>query len=610
MNAKRGRKSESNVLSVNDAGGMRALHTMNNPNPSGLNQVIPATLNAMSPLNSLSSLSTLPTPNVSLRNQIASSAAKTVPAFLNKLYNMVSDPTSNLIHWTDDGHAFIVEKHEEFAQKLLPRFFKHNNFSSFVRQLNMYGFHKVPHLQQGALVQEDNVAEYWEFANPHFQRNQPDLLCLVTRKKGGQTADVGKSVSTAVDKKEPGIVDAINPSTSAASSSTAAAVSNGPSGAGPMVDVNAIVSEISAIKRHQITISTDLKTIQRENQALWNESIVLREQYQRQQDTIDKIVRFLATVFEARNKAGPAAVAAAAAAAAAASAAATSTSNASAGSFDSANSTTGTSGGLGVGGDAVLDGMIGAFSSGSGSGINPAVGNSMELPKKRKLLLGDGNEYSNAVFDDDEFLDFGSLGNSDRSGVIHGAGSGSGNTAGFNYSPPKRMVSIPASALAGFDMLDEKILELIQIDPPSPPPFPSKTSSVAHPTSSENPTSNSSLKADALYQDILAPIVTSPPAANSQLSASKDFIIPSRRLDSAAQKDVASSSTNPTQEKLHDAQMAAQQIQDDIDLLDDHLLSASALLGIEDLDMDEFFNVGDGLDGNTSTDGVVGSIEG
>ncbi|KAI8834969.1 hypothetical protein BJ741DRAFT_534330, partial [Chytriomyces cf. hyalinus JEL632] len=211
----------------------------------------------MSPLNSLSSLSTLPTPNVSLRNQIASSAAKTVPAFLNKLYNMVSDPTSNLIHWTDDGHAFIVEKHEEFAQKLLPRFFKHNNFSSFVRQLNMYGFHKVPHLQQGALVQEDNVAEYWEFANPHFQRNQPDLLCLVTRKK----------------------------------------VSNGPSGAGPMVDVNAIVSEISAIKRHQITISTDLKTIQRENQALWNESIVLREQYQRQQDTIDKIVRFLATVF-------------------------------------------------------------------------------------------------------------------------------------------------------------------------------------------------------------------------------------------------------------------------------------------------------------------------
>ncbi|OUM61500.1 hypothetical protein PIROE2DRAFT_27846, partial [Piromyces sp. E2] len=178
-----------------------------------------------------------------------------VPAFLNKLYNMVNDPsTDDLIHWSEDGSTFIVQRHEEFAKEVLPRFFKHNNFSSFVRQLNMYGFHKVPHLQQGVL-HSDSDTELWEFANQHFQRNQPDLLCLVNRKKGRDNED-----------KE-------------------------------MFDINNLIAEITAVKRHQFTISADLKKIQGDNQLLWNETLSMREKYQRQQAIIDKIIRFLASFF-------------------------------------------------------------------------------------------------------------------------------------------------------------------------------------------------------------------------------------------------------------------------------------------------------------------------
>jgi len=65
---------------------------------------------------------------------------KPIPApLLTKTYQLVDDPsTDHIVSRGEDDTTFVVWRPPEFARDLLPNYFKHNNFSSFVRQLNTY----------------------------------------------------------------------------------------------------------------------------------------------------------------------------------------------------------------------------------------------------------------------------------------------------------------------------------------------------------------------------------------------------------------------------------------------------------------------------------------
>ena len=64
-------------------------------------------------------------------------------SFLTKLYTILSDTIyDEIIHWDNDGKRVIICDVINLCNIVLPKFYKHRNYSSFVRQLNMYGFHK------------------------------------------------------------------------------------------------------------------------------------------------------------------------------------------------------------------------------------------------------------------------------------------------------------------------------------------------------------------------------------------------------------------------------------------------------------------------------------
>ncbi|CDS13061.1 hypothetical protein LRAMOSA05245 [Lichtheimia ramosa] len=108
---------------------------------------------------------------------------RNVSTFISKLYSMVGDKKhQDLICWNNAGTSFLITNSKSFSQQVLPEYFKHGNFSSFVRQLNMYGFRKInkaPRIKRGGMASQEEI---WEFSHQKFQRDWPDMLWEIKRK--------------------------------------------------------------------------------------------------------------------------------------------------------------------------------------------------------------------------------------------------------------------------------------------------------------------------------------------------------------------------------------------------------------------------------------------
>eukprot|EP01104_Vermistella_antarctica_P021145 TRINITY_DN936_c0_g2_i1.p1 TRINITY_DN936_c0_g2~~TRINITY_DN936_c0_g2_i1.p1 ORF type:complete len:754 (+),score=154.86 TRINITY_DN936_c0_g2_i1:142-2403(+) len=125
----------------------------------------------------------------STRNHVAQMEA---PAFVLKTFTIVEEEATNdIVSWcceTGDT-SFAIWKSEAFEKEVLPRYFKHGNMCSFVRQLNSYGFHKV------SIGRDEQV----EFRHPNFQRGKEELLKQIVRKKSLKRANRSNETTDSTD---------------------------------------------------------------------------------------------------------------------------------------------------------------------------------------------------------------------------------------------------------------------------------------------------------------------------------------------------------------------------------------------------------------------------
>ncbi|KAI8504283.1 hypothetical protein Bbelb_183510 [Branchiostoma belcheri] len=108
------------------------------------------------------------------------------PLFPVKLRELADDPTIRSVRWSPTGATLLIHQ-KLLEEELLDQengAFKTRTFSSFYRQLNLYGFRRARGNKEGRPEHSDGsreAAELREFYHMYFQRDQPELLSLVRR---------------------------------------------------------------------------------------------------------------------------------------------------------------------------------------------------------------------------------------------------------------------------------------------------------------------------------------------------------------------------------------------------------------------------------------------
>ena len=223
------------------------------------------------------------------REALSQRPPKSIPPFILKLSSFLDNNSNEeLIRWSSAGDSFIVLDEDQFARKLIPELFKHDKYASFVRQLNMYGFHKKVALTDNSMrASERKSKSPSEYENPFFKRGRPELLWLIA-KPGSSTKKKKKGQGDEESDEEE----------------TSVKLSEGTSGSKkldlvtlPRSQLATFQTEIQQLQRQQQQINNMIARFQHENTQYIRQA---SERHERHENSINAILQFLAT-FYSRN---------------------------------------------------------------------------------------------------------------------------------------------------------------------------------------------------------------------------------------------------------------------------------------------------------------------